>query len=131
MSVSPVYVDVISKRPIVMEFTDFTTESNNSRLSPGGIGRVKGLHLSFSKEDPQQGLFLVSEALMVNEIRAAVYSLLLPSELHFQLPAAPPGRYWLEVRTRLVPDEKLQVGRLQELLLIISVISKFTMYNYS
>lgn len=118
MSVTPVYTDVKSKNPVVLQFKDLTTESKNSTITPGGIAVVKGFHLSFPKEDHQQGVFLVATDDSATEVRAAVYSIIQPSEIHFQLPLAPAGKYWLEVRTILKEEEDIQVGRLPEPLLI-------------
>jgi hypothetical protein len=44
-------------KPNPTDFVDMKSSTINATLSPGGIGRIKGMRLSFDEADAEQGIF--------------------------------------------------------------------------
>ena len=47
--------------PVPKRFCDVESGEDNGALTPGGQGRVLGLHLRFDPDDPEQGVFFLAE----------------------------------------------------------------------
>lgn len=115
-NLSPVKSEASIKNPILLEFFDHNTGERNSVLTRGSIGGIIGHRLKFDIEDPQQGIFLISEDGM--ETRITVVGMNKPSQLMFSLPASLPiGNYTLEVRVLL--SNSIRSGSLPETLSVI------------
>lgn len=103
----------LNKVPVVLYCIDILTEEENSVVSPGGIGILRGLALSFDKADPQQGVFMVPASKYGPEVRVVKYSLIKPQQVHFLCPPLVPGEYTVEVRTKSRNGKELLCGALQ------------------
>jgi hypothetical protein len=76
---------------------DLDSNTWDSTVTPGGLGRLNGHRLKFDQADPQQGVFLVTAN--GTENRVELLAKHTPKELIFRVPAGlASGDYRLEVR---------------------------------
>lgn len=100
----------VAPAPAPKRYHDVESGQDNSALTPGGQGRVLGLHLAFDAADPRQGVFFL--AADGTATRAGRPARNMPGELIFVVPALAPGTYTLEVRSVLNGDGRLRAGKL-------------------
>ncbi len=95
------------------EFYDFTSESKNGVVTPGGPARLIGHRLKFDPSDSRQGIFFI--AADGSETRVAMMMRNKPAELMFMIPSPlASGDYTIEVRTITTKDDKVRQGTLRE-----------------
>lgn len=84
----------VAPAPAPKRYCDIETGQDNAALTPGGQGRVLGLHLSFDPADPQQGVFfLAADGTAVRVERPPARN--KPGEVILVVPALPAGAYTL------------------------------------
>ncbi len=85
------------------------TDVNNT-LTLDGNARIRGNHLKFDKNDPEQGLFLIDSKGKAQRVDR--FTDIEPKELTFRVPKTlAKDTYQVEVRTALATKE-LRVGKL-------------------
>lgn len=94
-------------RPLLDGYDDVNTCQSDGQLSPGHMARLRGYWLRFWRPDPRQGVFFVAEDGTTTREEAVAFTGL--NEALFVVPRhLPPGAYWLEVRTVVLPRDGLQ-----------------------
>lgn len=105
--------------PFILEYADANSGSNNSTLTPSGIGTIVGNELKFDASNPAEGIFFISEA-NGNETKASVISSRTEGKLVFQVPAGlGSGNYRLEVRRAYLASKTIRTGELAEVLTVL------------
>lgn len=100
--------------PQITTFTDMTSGTKNSKLTPGGPAIIKGKHLSFDISDPLQGIFLISEKNPL--IKAETIHVNTFSQLVFIIPAnLQPGEYRIYVANNSLSKD-IRTGELDKVL---------------
>ncbi len=103
--------------PNPVEFHDYTSESVNSVITPGGPARLTGHRLKFNPDDERQGVFFIGEDGTARRVTMVMRN--KPAELMFMIPAdLPAGEYTLEVRTVTTKDDTVRKGELRETLVV-------------
>lgn len=107
-------------RPLLDEYEDINTDLTNADLGVGHMVRIRGYWLRFWRPDSRQGLFFVAEdGTLVRRQEVAMCTGL--SEVVFVVPRdLPPGAYWLELRSVILPRDGLQRGALPELISVMA-----------
>ena len=104
-------VSITSAKPEIFQFVDLKSKSVNESLTPGQIASIKGNLLRLDEEDPQQGVFFITND--ASEIRVTDFVKNKPSELMFFIPdSLATGSYKLELRTILHNSKVLKKARL-------------------
>jgi hypothetical protein len=85
--------------PILRSYTDGMNQTFNASAVSDGLGVVKGKWLRFDPADNRQGVFFVSVTNPATEIQMTGYTEIMPSKVHFRIPAIPAGDYRVVVRT--------------------------------
>jgi len=86
----------VTPRPNPRQYVDLITNLVNTRVTPGGLGRVTGYRLKVDPGDAAQGIFFVGPD--DEAVRVRVLARDTPRELIFANPyPLPRGRYRLEV----------------------------------
>ncbi|MGV8094029.1 MAG: DNA-binding domain-containing protein [Mangrovibacterium sp.] len=98
--------------PSIVEFTDMSSGSVNSVVTPGGPAIIKGVRLKFQPDDPEQGIFFVYGDKQF--FRASGVFRNTFSQLMFLVPAdMPSGTYQLQVKSKL-ETRMLRTGELRD-----------------
>lgn len=106
-----VKVPATIKGPVIQAFIDVRTKTRNTQITPGKIGKLKGVNLKVDTADEQQGIFFIDQN--NQEIKVEVFSHNLPSDVTFEIPdTLTAGHYRIEVRTLLAGNKKLKKGTL-------------------
>jgi hypothetical protein len=87
-------------RPQMVQFLDVISQTRNQKITPGGIGELRGLHLKFNPDGPGEGIFLLNEATGESH-KVQHLASIEPKKLVFLIPNLVPGTYQLEVKTSL------------------------------
>jgi hypothetical protein len=99
--------------PLLTSFEDVASETVNDILTPGGTAVLTGLRLKFSRDDAQQGIFLIDSA--KNEYRIEKILSHTGTKVVFQLPAAlASDEYSLEARVLIKGNKNMKKGTLME-----------------
>lgn len=107
----PIKQEAVTPRPNPVEYIDINSDTRNSILTPGGMGRISGHRLQFDAATPEQGVFFVAED--GTETRVDVVGRNKPSELVFMVPdSLADGDYTLEVRAYIYGGNDLRTGAL-------------------
>jgi hypothetical protein len=94
-------------RPLLDSFDDVHTGQSGQQVSPGHMVRLRGYWLRFQKSDQRQGIFLNAEDGATRRVQSVACTGLCNAA--FVWPRdLPPGNYWLELRTIIVPRDGLQ-----------------------
>lgn len=97
------------RRPELLSYFDYNSQSTDSILTPGGIGEITGEELKFNPDNDQEGIFLIDTA--GNETPVEILSVRTEGRLMFLVPAElPAGDYTLEVRRAYNADGDLRTG---------------------
>lgn len=89
-------------------YIDVNSGSRDSLITPGGLGRITGYRLKFDPNDPEQGIFFITDG---TRTRVEVVGKNKPGELMFLVPASlDPGSYTLLVKAAF--KGKLRQGKL-------------------
>lgn len=106
-------------RPLLDGYDDVNTRQSDGQLSPGHMVRLRGYWLRFRYTDPRQGVFFVAEdGTTIREDAVAFDGLnMIVFTLRRDLP---PGAYWLEVRTVILPCDGLQRATLPHSISIVA-----------
>jgi len=103
--------------PELLEFTDINTQTINSLITPGGIGKITGSELKFNPANPLEGLFLVDSAGSANQV--TVFATRTEGTLMFSIPSTlAVGSYTPEVRKGYGATASLRTGVLTESLTV-------------
>lgn len=110
-------INVPTAAPALIAFTDVNSQTNNSILTPGGIGQIVGEELKFNTANAAEGIFFVATDNTTTQ--ATVIASRTEGKIVFSVPALPAGTYTLEVRkgygtTNLV----VRSGALQDTLVV-------------
>ena len=105
-------VDPVRQMPQPMLCLNLETDVNYT-LTLDGNARIRGNHLKFDKNDPEQGLFLIDSKGKAHRVER--FTDIEPKELTFRVPKTlAKDTYQVEVRTALATKE-LRVGKLPKL----------------
>jgi hypothetical protein len=97
-------IEAGSNLPVILEFQDETSGASNGEITPGGMGILSGLRLSFEAADTDQGLFFIDSSGV--ETKVARIAKAKPAEVIFSVPnTLTPGSYTFALRTRLLSQE--------------------------
>lgn len=99
--------------PELLEFMDINTQTANSLLTPGGLGRITGSELKFNPANPLEGLFFVNST--GAETKVSVFATRTEGTLLFSIPATiGVGSYTPEVRKGYGQTANLRTGVLND-----------------
>lgn len=102
-------VDPVRQVPQPQLCLDLETDANNT-LTLDGNARIKGNHLKFDKDDPEQGLFLIDSKGEAH--RVSRFTDIEPKKLTFRVPETlAKDTYQVEVRSTL-ETKALRVGKM-------------------
>jgi hypothetical protein len=103
-------------RPEPQVLKDLGSDTTNKIITPGGAADLKGRQLKIDIEDPEQGLFLISEG---TETRIETLVRNKPSNLIFMIPdTLQSGEYELEVRSLIRNSNDPRTGYLHSILTV-------------
>lgn len=103
--------------PQPFHFNDLATGTRDATVTPGGLARLKGLHLKYDETDLEQGIFFVDAAQTAT--RVTVVETNLPRRLAFLIPPGlASGTYTVEVRAVLRNTNTFRIGRLPHTLTV-------------
>ncbi len=106
-------------RPILDSYDDLNTGESDGQLSPDHAVRLNGYWLRFWRPDSRQGIFFIAED--GTTTRQEVASVTGLNDVVFVVPHhLPPGAYWLEVRTVVLPRDGLQRSTLPHSIRIVA-----------
>jgi len=94
-------------------FTDASTETDNSKITPAGVAVLRGSLLKFDPKDVQQGIFFIAADNPAEEVRAEVYSAIRSNEIYFQIPSLQPKDYTLIVKSSFYSWSSVRKGELE------------------
>ena len=86
--------------PVIRNFVDNATESENEIISSENIGVVNGENLKINTSNQDEGLFLINEA-GNHIIRVSKFQKNRPKQLVFLIPQLFNDNYRIEIRTRV------------------------------
>ena len=92
-------VDATPHIPVIRLFIDGVNKSVNTSAVSDDYGTIVGKWLKFDPEDSRLGVFFIPADDPLNEIPMPGYLEIMPSKLHFKIPALPAGTYKVVVRT--------------------------------
>ena len=99
--------------PELLEFTDINTQTINTLITPGGIGKITGSELKFNPANPLEGLFLVDSAGAATQV--SIFATRTEGTLMFSIPSTLGiGSYTPEVRKGYGANASLRTGVLNE-----------------
>jgi len=108
-------VQKAQRSPVLIEFLDINSQSINSQLTPGGIGKLVGKDLKFLIANAKEGIFLVDD--LGNETQVLTLASHTKGTLLFIIPSSLiAGNYTIEVRKGYGNDMKIRCGKLGYLL---------------
>ena len=105
-------------RPMPMEYVDLGSNRINATVTPGGMGLVNGVRLSYDAKQSDEGVFFVKDdgaeckAISIHHDKPTQLIIMVPEGLGS-------GRCFLEVRSRCGESEALKRGRLEAELVIV------------
>lgn len=106
------------RQPVLVNYHDAGSETQNEVLTPSGGARITGNLLKFDESAADQGIFFVNTATGAATKVPTKPLKNKPGELIFMNPALAPGNYKLEVRAKLKDNSQLKTGVLDEVLTI-------------
>jgi len=106
--------------PSPESLTDASSETENTKLTPGGVAVLRGSLLKFDPNDVQQGIFFVAADNPAEEIRADKYATIRSSEVNFQIPALEAKDYILTVKSAYYSWTKVRKGEMENVLRAMS-----------
>lgn len=89
-------ITVPTAAPALIAFTDVNSQTNNSILTPGGIGQIVGEELKFNPVNSAEGIFFI--AADGTATPATIIASRTEGKIVFSIPSLPAGSYTLEVR---------------------------------
>jgi len=104
--------------PIANSLTDGVSGEKNVIATSGGIGLLRGRNISFDASDVQQGIFFIPVSNLMNEVRVSVYTVIKPSEVHFQIPSLDTGEYYVTVKNLSKPGNPIRTAQLKTTILV-------------
>ncbi len=108
--IQPQKVAPARRQPTFDLIEDFQSDAHNTRLTPGGVVRVRGAELKLDPADPRQGVWLVAADGTETVLGPPFTN--RPSELLLMLPAAlAPGTYRLLIRNCARRTQTLREAR--------------------
>jgi len=97
-------------KPYISQVTDMGTGKVNAILTPGGPVMISGARLQFDPDDPEQGVFWVSESRQLFRAAAVLHNTF--SRLILMVPVdLPAGTYQLQVKSNL-KTQTIRTGEL-------------------
>jgi len=106
-------VEISQPIPIVRVYIDGMNKKVNISAVSDGSGVIKGKWLRFDPEDSRQGVFFVSESDPSIEIPMTGYTEIMPSKVHFRVPALPADDYRIVVKTVSRDGNDILEGKLR------------------
>jgi len=85
--------------PLPEILTDSSTDTENSKITGGGVAVLRGSLLKFNPKDVQQGIFFVAADNPAEEIRAEQYPTIRSTEVTFVVPSLQPKEYFLTLKS--------------------------------
>lgn len=106
-------------KPNPTDFEDMKSETVNATLSPGGIGQIRGMRLSFDASDGDQGIFMVSVATK-DETKVTTVAHNKPGKLIFAIPETlAKGDYEIVVRNLPKNNKEVKSGKLPDIVTVL------------
>jgi len=112
-NLSPMKIKLNKLFPSPEILTDGTTETDNDRITSGGLAVLRGSLLRFDPKNPEQGIFFIAADNPAEEIRAEVYTAMRSSEVNFQIPSLQPNDYILVVKSDYYGWSSIRKGELE------------------
>jgi len=106
--------------PFPEALSDVSSETENGKLTIGGVAVLRGSLLKFDPLDVQQGIFFVAADNPAEEIRAEKYSTIRSNEVNFQIPELEPKDYILIVKSSYYSWSKVRKGEMDNVLKVES-----------
>ena len=96
-------VDTITNRPLIKDYYDIASATENVIYTGGNIGQLNGKRLSFDQTQPDEGVFFIDSLDENESIQATSYQHNAGTRLVFLIPITPltSGEGYVEVRTRM------------------------------
>jgi len=95
---------------------DASSETENSKVTTGGVAVLRGSLLKFDPQDAGQGIFFVSADNPTEETRAVNYTTIRSNEVNFQIPPLEPKEYMLAVKSSYYCWTNVRKGELESIL---------------
>ena len=109
-------LETVKPCPKLLEFFDYSSDSPDHLLTPGGMARLTGHRLKFDPTDLVQGIFFTAGDGQVSRVEVVAQN--RPGELLFQIPAGlSPGEYAVEVRAAF--GREVRSGQLEARLSVV------------
>lgn len=106
-------VGSVSNAPVPDELEDVTSGTVNETLTPGGVAVLQGLRLKFDQDDPDQGIFLITDDSGATRVSRIVTQ--RSSQIVFIIPAdLTTGEYTLEIRILPRGNKEVKKGWLED-----------------
>jgi hypothetical protein len=119
-TLTPVKVKLNRLFPCPEVLTDVSSETENSKITCGGVAVLRGSLLRFDPLDTQQGIFFVAADNPALEIRAEKYSTIRSTEITFQIPELEPKDYILFVKSSYYSWTTVRKGEMECVLTVES-----------
>lgn len=105
--------------PFLLEYTDTNSSTQNTTVTPGGIGMLIGSDLKFDPTNAEEGIFFVPTG-AGTDVKVQVLAQRTEGKLTFQIPAAiVAGTYRLEVRRAYLATKVIRTGELSDILTVV------------
>lgn len=105
--------------PFLLEYSDTNSATNNSTVTPGGIGTIQGADLKFDLANAAEGIFFVP-AVAGADTKVVVISTRTEGRLVFLVPAGlAAGSYRMEVRRAYTAAKTIRTGELSDVLTVL------------
>ena len=107
--IQPQYIDPDYDRAVVESVYDWSSDSENTTISPNGVVEVFGRDLKIYKEVEGAGIFFVNKD-SGEEVKISRIRINEPRSLSFMVPELAAGNYRLEIRNSARDGAQLRVG---------------------
>lgn len=99
LKIRPKKIRLPKPSPVIDNFQDLDSESLDSIMTPGGMGKLLGFHLVFDQQDTDQGVFILTQR--KKRIRIPQYALIKSKMIIFMVPKdLEKGTYSIEVKAK-------------------------------
>lgn len=106
-------------KPNPTDFVDMKSATINATLSPGGIGRLKGMRLSIDQSDSEQGIYFVNTSTRT-ETKVTTIAHNKPAQLIFGIPETlTKGDYEIVIRNKIKGSKEIKPGTLPDILTVL------------
>lgn len=96
--ISMTYKSIEENSPKIKNVFDWSSRTDNEKLTPGGVIEIKGLDLKFSTHERREGIFFINKESQ-EEVKADFIRSNKPKTIRCIVPELAPGNYFIQIRT--------------------------------